>query len=217
MAQSMGQRKRLSVDRCLRLWGIVEHISLHAGLGRLELAQAFALSERQLQADLNVIRDRIGLPLVRVHGYRFAGAPAPSHALTLTDLVALAPMIQQARTNAAAPPEPLAALANRLPSLFLPSIQELARAALRLPLAQEHIQSPEDFLLLADAWLRTQPVRLQYLSGTGPGFASDPVVVPQVLMPYEGSWYVIGPCPQAGRVALFALDAVQAVAFADGA
>lgn len=192
------------------MWSIVEHIAEHPGQGRSELAEQFSLSERQFQADLDVIRGQIGLPIVRSHGYRFADAPAPGHALALADLVALAPMIQQALADPAASRDPVLALADRLPSLFSPALRNLARATLCPPPGMTLDSAA--FLLLAAARLRAQPVRLQYVPGTAPGFAAEPIVVPQVLMPYEESWYIIGPCQQLQRVGLFSLDAVEAIA-----
>ena len=50
-------------DRFQRIWSIVERIDQMPGLGRRQLSEEFALSERQLQADLEVIRVEMGLPL----------------------------------------------------------------------------------------------------------------------------------------------------------
>ncbi len=60
-------------ERFRRIWQIVEDIARTPGKTRRQLAHQFNLSERQLQSDLNVIRQPMGLPLVRRHGYRFAG------------------------------------------------------------------------------------------------------------------------------------------------
>src|SRR5437879_2257383 len=63
--------KRLVAERFRRIWQLVEDIAGQPGKSRKELASQFALSERQVQADLNVIRREMGLPLVRRQGYRF--------------------------------------------------------------------------------------------------------------------------------------------------
>src|SRR5438067_643959 len=63
--------KRLAAERFRRIWQLVEDIARAPGKSRKELATQFALSERQVQADLNVIRREMGLPLVRRQGYRF--------------------------------------------------------------------------------------------------------------------------------------------------
>src|ERR1051326_5123236 len=63
--------KRLVAERFRRIWALVEDIASCPGKSRKELANQFALSERQVQADLNVIRREMNLPLVRKQGYRF--------------------------------------------------------------------------------------------------------------------------------------------------
>ena len=63
--------KRLVAERFRRIWQLVEDIAREPGKSRKELAGEFSLSERQVQADLNVIRREMGLPLVRRQGYRF--------------------------------------------------------------------------------------------------------------------------------------------------
>src|SRR5438105_5640287 len=63
--------KRLVPERFRRIWQLVEDIARAPGKSRKELAAQLSLSERQVQADLNVIRREMGLPLVRRQGYRF--------------------------------------------------------------------------------------------------------------------------------------------------
>ena len=63
--------KRLVAERFRRIWQLVEDIASDPGKSRKEFANQFALSERQVQADLNVIRREMDLPLVRRQGYRF--------------------------------------------------------------------------------------------------------------------------------------------------
>ena len=50
--------KRLAAERFRRIWQLVEDIARAPGKSRKELAAQFALSERQVQADLNVKHDR---------------------------------------------------------------------------------------------------------------------------------------------------------------
>src|SRR3982751_5978745 len=68
---AFADHKRLAAERFRRIWQLVEDIASQPGKSRKELAAQFALSERQVQADLNVIRREMGLPLVRRQGYRF--------------------------------------------------------------------------------------------------------------------------------------------------
>src|SRR5712691_9472486 len=68
---AFADHKRLVAERFRRIWQLVEDIAREPGKSRKELAAQFALSERQVQADLNVIRREMALPLVRRQGYRF--------------------------------------------------------------------------------------------------------------------------------------------------
>ena len=113
------ERKRLIVDRFRRLWTIVEFIAAHPGCSRGQLADQFALSERQLQADLNVIRLEMGLPIVRRGGYRFL---AEDHEcppqLGLADAEMLGVALRHAAAAGAIAPTAVRSLTEKLPALF---------------------------------------------------------------------------------------------------
>ena len=66
---AFADHRRLVAERFRRIWQLVEDIASQPGKSRKELASQFALSERQVQADLNVIRREMNLPLVRKQGY----------------------------------------------------------------------------------------------------------------------------------------------------
>ena len=68
---AFADHKRLVAERFRRIWQLVEDIASEPGKSRKELAGQYSLSERQVQADLNVIRREMNLPLVRRQGYRF--------------------------------------------------------------------------------------------------------------------------------------------------
>src|SRR5438105_11212939 len=68
---ALADHKRLVAERFRRIWQLVEDVASTPGKSRKDLAAQFSLSERQVQADLNVIRREMNLPLVRRQGYRF--------------------------------------------------------------------------------------------------------------------------------------------------
>src|SRR5438105_13133857 len=110
------ERKRLIVDRFRRLWAIVEFIAAHPGCSRGQLADHFALSERQLQADLNVVRLEMGLPLVRRRGYRFLAEDDQCRPpLGLADAGMLGVALRHAGAGARIAPAALRSLAEQLP------------------------------------------------------------------------------------------------------
>lgn len=206
------QRKHLVADRFKRVWALVEHIAQRPGHSRDELAAQFALSRRQLQADITLIRNELGLPLSRVRGYRFEPPPTEGSAdLTLRDLLTLALIVQRAREDPAVPAESLAHITAKLPLAFPPPLQPLARRTLNPPPDDDLTPGPEVFTTLAESLVSRQTVRLQYPPRARVRYLTHPLVDPQILMPYDGGWYLIGYCHQRNRDMLFPLNIVQSV------
>ncbi len=210
------ERKRLVADRFKRIWSIVEFIAQTPGMTRRELAHHFALSERQLQADLNVIRDEIGLPLTRAHGYRFAGDPSSGeHAataqFTLRDVHTLFLLVQRALQDSAIPGDAVSEIAAKLHEVFPSPLRPLVRKTLAPRDNDGFGPSPEVYARLADALIRHQPVKLRYPPRNSVGYLTEPIVDPQILMPHKTSWYLIGRCHQRKRDIMFCLDALDSV------
>jgi predicted DNA-binding transcriptional regulator YafY len=205
------ERKRLVADRFRRIWSIVECISHEPGLDRAELAQRFALSERQLQSDLNVIRADIGLPLRRERGYRFVGGSDGSDGLNLADALTLCQLVRDGWRDGSVPKESLVVLTAKLAESFPPPLRPLMRCALCADGTDGGGLSPDMLLVLASAMARHQPVRLHFSLSAGAGFPAEPIVDPEVLLPYGESWYVIGHCRQRQRVMMICLDTLDAI------
>src|SRR6185312_1668490 len=111
--------KRLVAERFRRIWQLVEDIASNPGKSRKELATQFSLSERQVQADLNVIRREMNLPLVRRQGYRFLTDPqdtGPKFSMEEAQLLLM--LLQHAARDASLPMDRLRALMVKLPFLF---------------------------------------------------------------------------------------------------
>ena len=206
-------RRHLAPDRARRIWAIVECISQEPGLGRVELAQRFALSERQLQSDLVVIRDEIGLPLTRSRGYRFAPTDTSRSPLGLQDLVTLANLTRAAREEAGVGDAVLATCATNLAGAFPPQLRQLAHRLL-VPEASDGVPpGAECFTLLAEALLRGQRVQLRYHSSRPSRSTVDWTVDPELLLPQGDSWFLVGYCKERRQAVTFRLDACESVAF----
>src|SRR4030088_2112830 len=111
--------KRLVAERFRRIGGLVEDIAGQPGKSRKELAGQFSLSERQVQADLNVIRREMGLPLVRRQGYRFltdTQATGPQFSLAEAQLLLM--LLRRAAHDPSLPVDRLRSLMLKLPFLF---------------------------------------------------------------------------------------------------
>src|SRR3981081_1557719 len=111
--------KRLVAERFKRIWLLVEDIASTPGKGRKALATQFALSERQVQADLNVIRREMGLPLVRRQGYRFlidTEDIGPQFSLAEAQLLLM--LLRRAAHDPTLPVDRLRAPMGKVPVLF---------------------------------------------------------------------------------------------------
>jgi predicted DNA-binding transcriptional regulator YafY len=211
------ERKRLVADRFRRIWQIVEFIAREPGHGRRELAQRFALSERQVQADLNIIRTEMRLPLVRRQGYRFiADETRGEECFDLAEAQLLVMVLRRALRDRALPAERLQALLLKLPILFPPHLRPLVQKTLEAVTDARSGRQQDIFSGLADALLQRSAVKLHYPPGEPAVPVQEPIVHPELLVPYEDSWYLIGTIKPRGRVVMLPLDSVLAVSPATG-
>jgi len=212
------EHKRLVPERFRRIWQLVEDIARCPGKSRKELAAQFALSERQVQADLNVIRREMGLPLVRRHGYRFvtdgqdSGPP-----FSLAEAQLLLMLLRRAAHDPSLPVDRLRSLMIKLPYLFPLHLRPLVTKTLEAANASDRGgRQQEIFAALSEALLRKSYVKLIYPDGDPVSSIQEPIVQPEVLFPYLKSWHLIGTCRQRGRMMVFDLDSVVAVTAAAG-
>ncbi len=210
--------KRLAAERFRRIWQLVEDIAREPGKSRKELAAQFALSERQVQADLNVIRREMALPLVRRQGYRFLTdnqENGPTFSLAEAQLLLM--LLRKAAHDPSLPVDRLRSLMVKLPYLFPLHLQPLVAKTLEAANGSDRgTRQQEIFAALAEALLRKSYVQLHYPAGDPVSPIQEPIVQPEVLFPYLKSWHVIGTCRQRGRMMVFDLDTVVAVTSAAG-
>jgi predicted DNA-binding transcriptional regulator YafY len=202
----VAQRRRLLADRFRRIWAIVERIDRQPGLGRRQLAAEFALSERQLQADLIIIRDEMGLPLERRQGYRFSRRRSSPAELGLEDAMLLSRLTQAALERAELPSSAIEELLPRLAGAFPARFQPFARAVLA-PIAVDPAyhppgsayHAPNILLVLAQALLQRRSARVHLITSGAPDTYEVVTIEPQLLVPYGEFWYVIGYSPERER------------------
>jgi predicted DNA-binding transcriptional regulator YafY len=213
LGAGFAEHRRLAAERFRRIWQLVEDVARHPGKSRKELACQFALSERQVQADLNVIRREMGLPLVRRQGYRFltdgqdSGPP-----FSLAEAQLLLMLLRRAAHDPSLPVDRLRSLMVKLPYLFPLHLRPLVAKTLEAANASDRgSRQQEIFAALAEALLRKSYVKLHYPAGDPVSSIQEPIVQPEVLFPYLKSWHLIGTCRQRGRMMVFDLDTVVAV------
>ncbi len=216
--QGSAERKRPAAERFRRIWQIVEEIAREPGKSRRQLAVRYALSERQIQADLNVIRTQMGLPLIRRRGYRFLGdSEEPTGSVfSLAEAQLLLMLLRRATRDPSLPTDRLRSLMEKLPYLFPLHLRPLVVKTLDAASQDRAGRQHEIFAVLADALLRKSYVKLHYPGGEPASSILEPIVQPEVLFPYLSSWYVIGTCRQRQRVMVFDLDNVVAVTQTSG-
>ena len=215
---AFADHRRLVAERFRRIWQLVEDIAAHPGKSRKELASQFALSERQVQADLNVIRREMNLPLVRRQGYRFltdTEETGPQFSLAEAHLLLL--LLQRAAHDPSLPVERLRGVMVKLPSLFPLHLRPLVAKTLEAASVSDRgSRQQEIFGTLAEAQLRRSYVKLHYPAGDPVSAIQEPIVQPEVVFPYCQSWHLIGTCRQRNRMMVFDLDTVVAVTAAVG-
>ncbi len=208
------ERDQLAIDRLSRIWAIIEHIAEHPGTSRRKLAESYALSERQVQEDLRVIREELHFPLVRRKGYRFSteGDQATVD-FSFSEARALVSALRGAAQDRATPQEPLKSLLAKLPTIFPLHLQPLMRKSLESLGSSEQVAEEKVFLALTEALFEKRPVKL-HIASKASASIPNPVVEPQLLMPYMGSWYLVGRCRQKKRVMMFRVENIEAVTLA---
>jgi predicted DNA-binding transcriptional regulator YafY len=216
---AFADHKRLVAERFRRIWQVVEDIAREPGKSRKELAGQFSLSERQVQADLNVIRREMGLPLVRRQGYRFltddAQDSGPQFSLAEAQLLLM--LLRRAANDPSLPVDRLKSLMVKLPYLFPLHLRPLVAKTLEAANTSDRGgRQQEMFAALSEALLRKSYVKLHYQAGDPISSIQEPIVQPEVLFPYCKSWHLIGTCRQRGRMMVFDLDNVVAVTAAVG-
>ena len=212
LSAGFGEHRRLAAERFRRIWMLVEDIACHPGKSRKELASQLALSERQVQADLNVIRREMGLPLVRRQGYRFLNDgedTGPPFSLSEAQLLLM--LLRRAAHDPSLPMDRLRSLMLKLPYLFPLHLRPLVTKTLEAANAERGGRQQEIFAVLSEALLRKSYVKLHYPAGDPISAIQEPIVQPEVLFPYLQSWHLIGNCRQRNRMMVFDLDSVVAV------
>ena len=199
--------KRLAPDRFRRVWSLVETIEREPGMSRGELARRFSLSERQLQADLIVIRDDLRLPIVRQVGYRFEGSPPPHQRLDLHDALSLYGVVQAAVATDGARAE-VEHVGTRLPLAFPPSLRPLVTKLL-MPAVDGFGPTSSAYAALITGLLEQRPVQLVFARHAGVGYLTELIVNVEVLLPHREDWYVIGGCEQLRRPVMLKLAGLE--------
>lgn len=210
-------RKRLVADRFRRVWAVVEEIAARPGQTRAQLADKFHLSERQVQADLIIIRSDMRLPLIRRQGYRFEteGHSLGASTMSLGQAQMLVLLLAKSLHDRSVSTARVRALLSEIPTLCPPHLAPVVARLVEAVTSRTPSRHQRIIVLLTEAMLAEAWVTLTYDEGWRP-FAKrvhfDPTIMPSVLLPYLDDWYVLGPCEQArGATRMLTLEHVRTV------
>lgn len=184
------------------------------------LAEAFEISGRTAQRDIDFIRDRLAAPLVFDRcrrGYRYSDTSyeLPDHWLSETNVLALALAVRLASTI----PDP--ALKDdlcRLIDRVTGSSQKTGRSCLNRLAGKISVKNieyakvdTEAFRQTAEALFNDQALRITYHS-PHTSRTSTRTIQPLHLMHYMGSWYLLAWCASQRQIRDFALSRIRAIA-----
>lgn len=193
-------RKRLVADRFRRIHALLTMIADEPGHSRRELSDLFHLSERQVQADLNIIRSDMQMPLVRRQGYRFADEGMAGQPFSLQEVWRIAMAIKAQGREGASHRSILEKMPTMVAAHLRPTVAQGINSLLspRPTVIGRVIET-----LVAEGW-----VRLYGLEGP----VAEPTVKPEIVMWYVGGWYVIGECKERSSrgAMMFRIDAATA-------
>jgi predicted DNA-binding transcriptional regulator YafY len=202
MAQGQPNDSRMVADRFRRIWAIAQRIADEPGYTRFQLANLFNLSERQIQADLNIIRSDMRLPLTRRSGYRFedaSGRSVAAGALDINDVLRLVGMMSALRLHDAADDQLAAKLADLAPLHLRPLAHELFLGECR-----ESLRRVAQAALAPDGYAVRVMVRQH-------GTERAEIIKPELIVPYRNVWWIVGEMVSTGRCRMWRLAEVLAV------
>lgn len=199
--------------RVARLLDMVARISARPKMWtRRSLAQAFEISERRIQQDLDILVRRLGLPIRHSRsGYYLAEQRAlPAVTFAFGEAVALLLSASVGRATAGVGTAELAAALARLKDVFPPEFRRLLDT-LELGAGDPGPgdQRRRALELLQEAVATRATVRLRYATASRADAESERLVDPYALVPYVRSFHLVGYCHSRQEVRIFKVDRIR--------
>jgi predicted DNA-binding transcriptional regulator YafY len=179
---------------------------------RRQLAERFAVSERMITKDLEIIRHGLKLPLPHSSGgYYFEKTPSlPALQYNFSEALALLTAVQAALQVSGAATAELAVAMARLEALFPPEFAPLLRQMRKPPPMTAQREHRQQMLsLLNRALLYRNKVQIVYETRSREGAISERIVHPYQIMPYVRSWQLIAWCERRQEVIMFKIDRIH--------
>jgi len=189
-------RREPELQRVARLVDMLVVLS-HQRLRRRELAQRYEVSERQITADLQVLRRALNLEIVSTgEGYRIASLPSlPSVQFETLELLALLLAALAGSRSPGVPQDKLASAIERLYTVLPQQLRGMFEPSqFPLPSAPAAQHREQVLKQLASAIAHGWVVQMDYRSPAGRSTVYERLVDPYALVPYLRGWYLIGWC-----------------------
>lgn len=208
-----GQGALEETKRVARLLDMIVRISTRPKMWtRRALAQAFEISERRIQEDLEILVHRLHLPLGHCRtGYYFTNhRPLGAVSFAFGEAVALLLAASVARATAGVGSAELAAALTRLKEAFPVELRGLldalepAGGTSSIDRRRQHLLE-----LLQEAIATRSSVEMRYATASRGDAESEREVDPYALVPYVRSFHLVGYCHRREEVRIFKVDRVQ--------
>jgi len=199
--------------RVARLLDIIARISTRPKMWtRRALAQAFEISERRIQEDLEILIHRLCLPLVhsRTGYYLTELKPLPSVTFAFGEAVALLLAANVGRSTAGVDSAELAAALTRLKEAFPTELRRLLDTLDSRGGTTEADDHRRQVLeVLHEAVGTRTTVRMVYATASRDDAESERLVDPYALVPYVRSFHLVGHCHTRGEIRIFKVDRIK--------
>lgn len=198
--------------RVARILDIIARISSRPKVWtRRALSQAFEISERRIQEDLEILVHRLHLPLAHCkQGYYFTQSKAlPAVTFAFGEAVALLLAAQVGQTTAGVDSAQLAAALSRLRESFPPELQRLVQD-LQVTAGGPADRSRREILeRLQEAVATHTTVEMLYATASRADAETKRAVDPYALVPYVRSFHLVGYCHLRGEIRIFKTDRIR--------
>ncbi len=183
---------------------------------RAALAERYGVSERQITKDLQLLRDRLYLPIERDAGgagYYLTGVPRlQALQFTLSEALALLLAAEAGHFVPGVSAQELKTALSRLRAVLPEAWRQLLErvTAIRPPSSLDERRSKRLRVLL-DAMAQRHTVRIYYRVASRGGEREWRQFDPYGVIPFERSWYVIGWCHRRRAIRTFKVDRIEEV------
>lgn len=221
-ADDFAPRDSRRFEETKRIRRVLDLVQLIAGQPRRwlrrDLATRFEVSQRQIDKDVDLIRNGMVLDLLHApEGYYFERLPRLAAApLTFEQALALLLAAQLAGRTAGVDMADLqGAMSHIEAQLPLPVRDFLRRAALDATVDGRARHRTDILASVSQALVWRRKIRMVYASASRGGHVTERTVRPYGLLPYGRSWHVVAHCELRGDVRLFKADRIRSLVVTD--